>query len=435
MAKKYLYINDTRIEGIYISSDTYLNSPAFDYSEFQIPGRDGNVILDNKRMGNVIRRFDCYIPETGNVETALRDLKSILYNNRGYLKIASDYDPGFYQYGYLAEGLEVSPFDQKTASFSLYFSCLPKIFDSSTEAYQTDNDIGVSLYVNRFKSNNDSELIAFQSQLKNDYPYSPIGWIYGSRDSSDYLTEGSTYTINVSSPDTQKYVVLLGKLSNWTTPQLETTFDVICEVSNYEANNISFTVPTEGYPDYIVSFATPVLFNDANIEATWTGGHARLYRSNMITASSNKFTSLTSVGSQPIFVYKKMIDSTHINDGAVPYDLFALNDGRFYLDFVSMANDLGRQFIYDNYVINDEMYVYLDFAGKKAYLLDSESMEGNRIADVSAYFKCFAETLFGYSFDVRYGAIYEWTGGGSLPYYIWYGIDGKITFNMNWWKI
>lgn len=433
MARKYLYINDTKIEGIYITSDTYLNSPSFDYTEYKIPGRDGNVIIDNKRMNNVMRKFDCYIPQSGNIDTALANLKSVLYLNRGYLKISSDYDPGFYQYGYLAQELNIAPFNNKAASFSLYFSCLPYLRGASG-VYQTDNDIGASIYVNRFKSNNDSELVAFKSQLKNDYPYSPIGWIYGSQDSSNKLTEGSTYTINVSSPDTQKYVVLLGMIPNWTTPQLETRFDVICEVSNYEASNITFTVPAEGYPTYIVSFAIPVLFNNANINATWTGGSADL-DSNMITALSDNFTSLVSLGSQPIFVYKKKIESSHINDGAVPYDLFALNEGRYYLDFVSMANDLGRQFIYDNYVFSDEMYVYLDFVGKKAYLLDSDDMEANRIADVSAYFKCFAETLFGDSFNVRYGAIFEWTGGGTTPYYIQYGIDGKITFDMKWWRL
>lgn len=435
MARKYLYINDTKIDGIYISSDTYLNSPSFDYSEFKIPGRDGNVIIDNKRMNNVMRKFDCYIPESGNINTALSNLKRILYSNRGYLKIASDYDQqGVYQYGYLAQELNINPFHNKAASFSLYFSCLPNIYDSAVGEHQTDNDIGISTYIINFKSNDDSELVAFKSQLKNDYPYSPIGWLYGRGGSSSFLTEGSTYTINATSSDTQKYVVLLGKIPNWTTPQLELKFDVLCEVTNYAQNGITFTVPTEGYPHYVISFATPILFNDINISATWTGGSADV-TANMKNAISDYFTSLGAVGAKPIFVYQKKVSSSHINDGVMPIDLFALNEGRYIIDFDAMANDLGRQFIYDNYVVNDNVYVYLDFVEKKAYLLDSLDTDGNRIADISAYFKCYAETLFGDSFTVKCGSIHELSEGGTTYYFIFYGIDGKITFNMNWWRI
>ena len=69
---KSLSINGTNLStfGIYLSSDTYLNSPQIDYSEYQVPARNGNVILDNKRLGNVVRKFSCYIkddPESGIV--------------------------------------------------------------------------------------------------------------------------------------------------------------------------------------------------------------------------------------------------------------------------------------------------------------------------------------------------------------------------------
>ena len=124
---KTLKINNTPLSnyGIYISSDTYLDAPQIDYSEYQIPGRDGNVIQYNA-INNVIRKFDCYIPEITNIDNAMLSLKKLLYANLGYLTLESDYDSGTYQEGYLAQQINVDPFNEKAAKFSLYFSCKPK---------------------------------------------------------------------------------------------------------------------------------------------------------------------------------------------------------------------------------------------------------------------------------------------------------------------
>lgn len=148
MSKKNLYINDVNLGtyGIYITSDTILNLPRIDYNEFFIYGRDGNTIQYNNRLDNVIRKFTCYVPENYDKETAITQVKKLLYSNIGYLKIASDYEPGLYQYGYLAQEIVVNPFDNyKTLQFDLYFSCVPKkISDTaatSSYAIATTNNI------------------------------------------------------------------------------------------------------------------------------------------------------------------------------------------------------------------------------------------------------------------------------------------------------
>ena len=135
MAKKNLYINNTNLGtyGVYISSDTVLNAPSFDYVEHQVPGRDGTMLQYNNRLNNVIRKFSCYIPEKDNVATALFNVKKLIYQNPGYLKIASDYEPGIFMYGYLAQELNLSPFkDYESGMFDLYFSCQPTKRTTST---------------------------------------------------------------------------------------------------------------------------------------------------------------------------------------------------------------------------------------------------------------------------------------------------------------
>ena len=80
MARKNLYINNTNIGtyGIYISSDTILNSPQIDYKEYSVPGRTGNIIQYNNRLDNVVRKFTCHIPLKTNVASGLASLHTFV---------------------------------------------------------------------------------------------------------------------------------------------------------------------------------------------------------------------------------------------------------------------------------------------------------------------------------------------------------------------
>jgi hypothetical protein len=123
--------------GIYVSSDTFLSSPSFDYNEYSVPAKNGSLISYNKRMNNIIRRFDCYI--NASVDSNLSALKKYVYTHPGYLYIKSDYDTECYMLGYLAQEMEVTPFNRDgnySAQFSLYFSCRPQKIkdDSGTES-------------------------------------------------------------------------------------------------------------------------------------------------------------------------------------------------------------------------------------------------------------------------------------------------------------
>lgn len=129
----YLNGNPSSDFGIYINSDTYLDAPSFDYTEYEIPGVHGNSIQYNKRLNNVVRKFECYINK--NCVDNLALLKKLIYSNPGYLQIESDYDPGYIQFGYLAEEINVTPFlsDPQNVQFTLYFSCRPQRYYDEPE--------------------------------------------------------------------------------------------------------------------------------------------------------------------------------------------------------------------------------------------------------------------------------------------------------------
>lgn len=138
MAMKQLYINGTGSGNfeVYISSDTYLDSPTLDLNEYSVPAVNGNIINYNKRLNNVVRKIDCFIKS--DPINNLTQFKKLIYANTGYMRIESDYDPDTYQHGYLAQEIKVTPFNtgaKLEITFSLYFSCKPqKWFKVNTTA-------------------------------------------------------------------------------------------------------------------------------------------------------------------------------------------------------------------------------------------------------------------------------------------------------------
>ena len=135
---KTLYINDIALSdyGIYCSSDTYLNAPSIDYSEYQIPARTGTLIQYNKRLNNVLRVFSC-ICRKETYKQSIDDLKKLIYSNVGYVKLESDYESDVYQYGYYADELNFEIVEhEEVVMFELTFSCNPMKYFKDTATYE-----------------------------------------------------------------------------------------------------------------------------------------------------------------------------------------------------------------------------------------------------------------------------------------------------------
>lgn len=129
-------------DGIYMSSDTWLDSPTVNVNAYQVPGRNGDLISKPQGFGNVIRKFDMYMPSY--VDYKLRNLKKRIYWKQGYMKLKSDYEDR-YSVGYLAQDISVEPFNAEgdaTAKFSLYFSCKPQKYALSSVDKSTPRTTG-----------------------------------------------------------------------------------------------------------------------------------------------------------------------------------------------------------------------------------------------------------------------------------------------------
>lgn len=411
--KKNLYINDINIGdyGIYISSDTYLNAPLIDYTEFQAPARDGNLILDNKRLNNVIRKFDCYIPDSYDLEAGLNSLKKLIYSLRGYLKIVSDYDPNVYQYGYFAEELNVEPFTTKSAQFSLYFSCLPQKWFNSNDPIFLNN--GTPSYSTRYKSNNDPTIQKILSKAKNNYN-APNGWIFGST-GSNRIGSNTTVDIHNASDMNKQYIVLA--------EYMDGEYDIISEVENY---NWDATYTTRELVSCDIAYLIPNTYISPSIRSTWEDGTASFSESwfNLGTISNNN-----AFGCSPVLYYRKSLSTSQM-DGDGVIDLFSLNGNIYSLDTISLVNDYTQAGVLDNFSENGYLSILIDFYNCNAYIVDANALNPSIKYDISNYFTGNFRTNFGSNVDLKFGCLRS----GNQSLFIYHSINTAII-KAGWWKL
>lgn len=249
--KKHLYLNDVDLGnyGIYISSDTYLNAPQISYQEYEIPGKTGNVIQYDKRFKNVVRKFDCYVHDTANVRQAILAVKRVLYNNSGigYVKIVSDYDPGLYQYGYLAQEIQVTPFnDGQTATFELYFSCNPEKYFTASSSRVTGTFSPETYYVDTLGVDKLGFMFAYMDEA--DIPKEKMFNIFRI---TSAMSDGDVVT-DITASFGDGFIMLIKALGSYSILDPDTLYIDLAYSTNGTVSHSGFTVDNTPYVLVIV---------------------------------------------------------------------------------------------------------------------------------------------------------------------------------------
>ena len=69
--------------GCYVVPENIHQSPGRDYKKVSVPGRSGDLLIDNERYANTYISYYAFF-YCDNVEENLRDLKSYLLSKKGY---------------------------------------------------------------------------------------------------------------------------------------------------------------------------------------------------------------------------------------------------------------------------------------------------------------------------------------------------------------
>lgn len=122
-----LYVGGIRLAdyGVYISGVHTLDAPARRGEVYQIPGRNGDLFVDDGSFENLTLIYPCYIRE--GARERVQELRGKLATLKGYQRLEDSFHPGEFRMGRISEGLEVEPsIGMKSSRFNLVFDVKPQ---------------------------------------------------------------------------------------------------------------------------------------------------------------------------------------------------------------------------------------------------------------------------------------------------------------------
>ena len=107
--------------GLIVEEKSIYNGPQPDFELSSVPGRDGDVIIDNGRYNNVDISYTCYCR---NLSANIGNIKLWLCQP-GYFKLTDTYDPLYFRYAAFASKLKVDELLRNVGKAELVFNCKP----------------------------------------------------------------------------------------------------------------------------------------------------------------------------------------------------------------------------------------------------------------------------------------------------------------------
>ena len=133
--------HDSRDYGVYISGSGVYNAPERAYEAIQVPGRNGDLVIDYDRLANIEITYPAFISSDFNKN--MEAFRSMLLSVRGYAELYDSYHPDEYRMAYFYSGIEVTARSQNDAGeFEIVFACKPQRFLRSGQIVQTVGEWG-----------------------------------------------------------------------------------------------------------------------------------------------------------------------------------------------------------------------------------------------------------------------------------------------------
>ncbi len=127
---------------VVISGAGTFDAPERDKKSISIPGRNGDLTLDNGRYLNAKVEYPAYIAK--NFKTNIEGLRNFLLSRSGYNRLEDTYHPDEYRMARYNGGISAgSTKGMHAGNFKLTFDCMPQRFLKSGEEYINVYDGGV----------------------------------------------------------------------------------------------------------------------------------------------------------------------------------------------------------------------------------------------------------------------------------------------------
>jgi phage-related protein len=118
--------------GIVVEEPPAYNFPKKDYEVTHIPGRDGDIIIDNGSYQNVKREYKIAMgDEELDFMSQVPSISQWLHSASGYAKLSDTYDPDHYRMAAYDEDGEVENILGHAGRATISFTCKPQRFRTS----------------------------------------------------------------------------------------------------------------------------------------------------------------------------------------------------------------------------------------------------------------------------------------------------------------
>lgn len=120
---------DSADYGIYISGDGVYNAPERDVEFVSVPGRNGDIAMDQGRYNNITVTYPAgtFAKTQEEFREKLSDFRNAVLSQKGYQRLEDTYHPEEFRMAVYTSGLEVDPVNYNQAGeFELTFNCKPQ---------------------------------------------------------------------------------------------------------------------------------------------------------------------------------------------------------------------------------------------------------------------------------------------------------------------
>ena len=132
--KNWIVFNHKSLKdfGVFISGSGTYNAPERDVTAMEIPGRNGNLTIDNGRYKNISLTYPAFVMD--GLSENVQALRNFLLSQKGYLRLEDTYHPDEFRLARWDGDFITNPHDALYAGeFTLKFDCCPQRYLKSGE--------------------------------------------------------------------------------------------------------------------------------------------------------------------------------------------------------------------------------------------------------------------------------------------------------------
>ena len=140
--------------GIHVETPPVYATPERDYEVVHIPGRNGDLVIDNGSYKNVTRKYSISVGEIdGNFTTLAAGVSEWLHSASGYARLEDSYEPDYFRLAYYVADAEMENLFHQAGKMLIEFNCKPARFLKAGERavpFTADGSISNPTFHKRF---------------------------------------------------------------------------------------------------------------------------------------------------------------------------------------------------------------------------------------------------------------------------------------------